>query len=378
MMWAGWIGVAQAAPACGDLPNDDWASVGACLQDEGLPEAAIEAWRRAWNARSVPVKREERDAVLAAATRLAHDTGDDALLVEVARTLSPRPPSGAPEDAGRAPADALSDDVRSHVALADGRHDEVRAGTCAWPLARYRLAADLIHQHKWQAAVLAYSDTATATATGSEARQNAIEHLRESALLGAASVYLGLEADSGVQFSQIVQAGAWPDLRGYARAFGTWRMEGGAVRLRVERDAFVPEAAGLGGDPEIARWRTVSRDVAAFLTAHGEPSDPVLLARIGLPEAVAGDVGRVWTVALLEGVAADIDDERRSAGRDPMVLDLLDARAADVGQRLGVATLAAIRVRLARIRGALAVAEQVRDGARGVAPVVWSRTDHGD
>jgi hypothetical protein len=150
--------------------------------------------------------------------------------------------------------------------------------------------------------------------------------------------------------------------------------EAGVVRLRVERDAFAPEAMALVGDAEIERWQGIAKRLRTLLE---ESPDPATVTLASLEPIVAADVARVWSVQVLEGIRADVEDERRRSSRESVVA-LLEARQAEIERRLGTAVLAAVKERVERIEAALIIGERVRAGRDGPSPVVWSTTDYGE
>lgn len=372
------------------IDGSAWVELARCLEDHSLPEAAARAWRHAWEADPSVA-----DRALSGSKRLAHQTGDDGLLVDIAATM---PEITDPDVAGHlAFARAASGDPDARELLAS-----VPVKTCRRSYAQVRLAAYFGSDDKLKSQVMALRDAidAARTTDGATLGRGPLWEswsLADAALLQIASVYARLERpEKAAEYAAHVTKGA--PLYPAAAYFRAWAADrsGDPETALAEADAaaVVPEASAIavraraaspGGSALAAReahafWDPVRTTLVTFRDAHAAHPEtaPDALRGLALPDGVLALVGAAGPMATMWMRSYGLDREAKRARRNPVASALVAEAEAALDAAFGEAILAAVSHGVDRIDAAMAEVDTAGAGLdRPLGPHVWTLQDFG-
>lgn len=365
--------------SCADaIPVDGpgWAELAECLDGRELPEAAHRAWRHAWGADPAVA-----DDALAAATRFAHDVGDDRLLVDIAGSMP-----------------ALADrELAGHLALARGDVDAVSDDSCRYPFARVTVAHADRHGSKFKSRMLTFREIRLARDLPPNALLGDLAAwetrvLVDVALLGVASLYALFDrGDEALKYTPMVgedggpfaaYTAAWSSLLHDDRESAAEHLEraidvvpeASVISVRLAADA--PERAERAAEAH-DRWDPVRAELA---TLAGDPAaTPEALRDSDMPRAVWEAQGRMEPAATWARRSHALGREERRA-RGPAEGALVAEARADVDRAYGAEIAGAAARAVARIDEALEMVDlAVADPAAPALTLVhvWMPADFG-
>ncbi len=361
-----------------------WVALAGCLEAEGLPEAAARAWRHAWEADPALA-----DQVLAAALRFAHQSGDDALVVEVAASM---PSVADPDAAGHliwARALQGADDERSVL-------ESVPAEACRYPHARYRLAASWVAEGKLKSAVMSLRTVVEwdrDLAGWGPGPTGELWSLADLAMLQVAWVYGSIDRPDNARgyATQIVRRRdpttaypltvlAWADLE-------TDALEE-ARRGAEQAEAALPEASAIAvaalDDPLArvhaaaeahARWAGVRQELVDFVATRGDDPPRQAVNHLDLSDDAIRAAGAMGPLSTLWLRSYDLDREARRTRRSPVAGALVAEAREALDNRFSAALLHVASAGIERIDRSLLAVDGAIHGE--VPPPSWRAEDLG-